>query len=108
MLVDNLHLSRAGHVPADLTEVDPHLLPYIQVCDAPFQPADPGIPALLHEALNGRLLPGEGGLPIDELLAAVPAVPISLELRSEFLRTHYVDPIERARAVRASMDRYVA
>ena len=105
VLVDNLHLSRAGHVPADLALVDAHLLPYIQVCDAPAVPVDPSIPALLHEALHGRLLPGEGGLPIAELLAAVPNVPISLELRSEHLRTMFPDPVDRAREVRLAMDR---
>ena len=108
VLVDNLHLSRAGHVPADLADVDAHLLPYIQVCDAPAVPVDPSVPALLHEALYGRQLPGEGGLPITELLAVVPKVPISLELRSEHLRTSYPDPVDRARAVRLAMERVLA
>lgn len=106
ILVDNLHLCRAGHQPSALVALDPQLLPYLQVCDAPLHLADPAIPVLLHEALHGRLLPGEGGLPIDELLAVVPEVPISLELRSEFLRTNYPDPVERAQIVRASMDRF--
>ena len=105
VLVDNLHLSRAGHLPADLAAVDKHLLPYIQVCDAPAVPADVVPAALLYEALHGRLLPGEGGLPIAELLDVVPAVPLSLELRSETLRTLYPNPVERARAVRLSMER---
>ena len=105
VLVDNLHLSRAGHLPSDLASVDAHLLPYIQVCDAPSVPADDAPAALLHEALHGRLLPGEGGLPIAELLGVVPAVPLSLELRSEPLRTLYPDLVERARAVRLSMER---
>ena len=48
------------------------LLPYLQVADAP---ADtPGDRASLRdEALHGRLLPGEGVLPLDAVLAAVPA-----------------------------------
>ncbi len=108
VLVDNLHLSRAGHVPADLTGVTAHLLPYIQVCDAPAVPADTEVPALLHEALHGRQLPGEGGLPIAELLAVVPKVPISLELRAEHLRTSYPDPVDRSRTVRLSMERLLA
>ena len=105
VLVDNLHLSRAGHQPRDLAGVDAHLLPYIQVCDAPSAPADTTIPTLLHEALHGRLLPGDGSLPIRELLAVIPDVPISLELRSETLRAAFPDPVERARAVRMSMER---
>ncbi len=107
VLVDNLHLSRAGHVPADLASVDAHLLPYLQICDAPAVPADTAHSALMHEALHGRLLPGEGGLPIAELLGVVPTVPLSLELRSQPLRTMYPDPVERARAVRLPMERVV-
>ena len=106
ILVDNLHLARAGHSPGDLRSVDGELLPYLQICDAPLLLADTSVPVLLHEALHGRLLPGEGELPIAELLGTVPNVPLSLELRSEHLRTTYPDPVERARIVRASMDRY--
>lgn len=104
VLVDSLHLSRAGHHPADLAAIDPHLLPYLQVCDAPAMPADPSITTLLHEALHGRLLPGDGVLPISELLATIPDVPISLELRSEALRVGYPQPVDRARAVRVAME----
>ncbi len=108
VLIDSLHLSRAGHQPADLDGIDPHLLPYIQLCDAPAAPADTTIPTLLHEALHGRLLPGDGALPISELLHTVPNVPLSMELRSESLRTSYPDPVVRARAVRESMERVLA
>lgn len=108
VLVDNLHLSRAGHVPADLASVDAHLLPYLQVCDAPAVPADASTAALMEEALHGRLLPDDGELPITELLGVVPTVPLSVELRSQPLRAMYPDPVERARAVRLSMERVLA
>ena len=108
LLVDSLHLSRAGHLPADLDGVAPRLMPYLQVCDAPAVPDDASIPALLHEALHARLLPGDGGLPIAALLAAVPDVPISLELRSQQLREDYPDAVERARVVRLAMRRVLA
>ncbi len=105
VLVDSLHLSRAGHQPADLAGIDPNLLPYIQVCDAPAAPADTTLPTLLHEALHGRLLPGDGALPIADLLTTVPDVPLSMELRSESVRASYPDPVARARAVREAMER---
>jgi sugar phosphate isomerase/epimerase len=105
VLVDNLHLSRAGHHPADLAAIDAHLLPYLQVCDAPGAPPDAAFGTLLHEALDGRLLPGDGALPIAALLAAVPAVPISMEIRSEALRTSFPDPVHRATAVRQATER---
>ena len=106
VLVDMLHLARSGGSPADLTEVDPALLPYLQLADAPTErPADAA--ALRDEALHGRLLPGDGALPLREVLAAVPAVPVSVELRSRALNDRHPDPVERARAVLAACARLV-
>ncbi len=95
VLIDNLHLSRSGASVEDVQAMPTELFPYLQICDAPAQrPADFG--GLLDEALNGRLCPGEGSLPIAELLRAVPAVPLSFEVRSKFLRD-INDPVERAK-----------
>ncbi|MFM8531939.1 MAG: sugar phosphate isomerase/epimerase family protein [Ilumatobacteraceae bacterium] len=95
ILVDNLHLSRSGGVPADLARVDPRRFPYLQVADAPAElPSD--FRELAREAMHGRSVPGDGALPIDELLAAVPAVPLSFEVRSRALRDGWPDPVERA------------
>ena len=107
VLVDTLHLARSGGSPGDLRAVDPALLPYLQVADAPKQPPEGGVGALLHEALHGRLLPGEGGLPIDDVLRIVRGVAVSVELRSEALRTRYADPVERARVVLTATRRVV-
>jgi sugar phosphate isomerase/epimerase len=104
VLIDNLHLSRSGGSIADLAGIDPARLPYLQIADAPAQvPIEPM--ALLDEAINGRLLPGDGALPIDELLAAVPEVPLSFEVRSRALRDGFTDPVERARHLLAVADR---
>jgi sugar phosphate isomerase/epimerase len=68
VLVDALHVQRCGIALAELRAVDPGLIGYVQLCDAPLRaPADP-----LHEARAARLLPGEGELPLTELLAALP------------------------------------
>ena len=94
VLIDNLHLSRSGSSIEEVKAMPTELFPYLQICDAPAErPADFG--ALLDEALNGRLCPGEGSLPIVELLQAVPNVPLSFEVRSKFLRD-ITDPVERA------------
>ena len=111
VLVDALHLARAGHQPTDLAALDPHLFPYFQLCDAPAETApspEPNMAPLLYEALHGRLLPGDGALPVADLLAAIPDVPISLELRSAALMATYPDPTERARAVRLATERVVS
>jgi sugar phosphate isomerase/epimerase len=105
VLVDTLHLARSGGVPSDLGAVDPSLLPYLQVADAPSSPPDPSMQGLVEEALHGRCLPGEGALPIAEVLAAVPGVPLSFELRSRRLREEHPDPRERASAVLAAAHR---
>jgi sugar phosphate isomerase/epimerase len=95
VLIDNLHLSRSGSSIEEVQAMPTELFPYLQICDAPLQrPADFG--ALLDEALNGRLCPGEGSLPIVELLQAVPEVPLSFEVRSKFLRD-ITDPVNRAK-----------
>jgi hypothetical protein len=93
-----LHLSRSGGSPADLAAVDPALLPYLQVADAPAAvPVD--LASLVDEARYGRLLPGEGVLPIRDVIEAVPMVPLSFELRSRLLHQTYPDAVDRAVAV---------
>ncbi len=99
VLVDTLHLARSGGSPDDLRRVPRRLLPYLQVADAPAEPPGLDREALRDEALHGRLLPGDGALPLDATLVAVPGVPLSLELRSAALMTRFPDPLERARAV---------
>jgi sugar phosphate isomerase/epimerase len=107
VLVDTLHLARSGGSPADLGGVPARLLPYLQVADAPVA-APVGADALRDEALHGRLLPGDGALPLEAVLGAVPDVPLSLEIRSSRLVEAHPDPLERARAVRAATERLLA
>jgi len=81
VLIDALHFSRSGGVPAHVTQVDPGLFRYVQICDAsPDMPAPTDTPALIREARTGRLLPGDGVLPLRELVAALPAgLPLAIE-----------------------------
>ena len=106
VLIDNLHLARSGGEPAEIAQHDPHLFPYLQICDATAEPSDPSRRGLLDEALHRRLLPGIGALPIDACVHAVPDVPLSFEIRSNALREHYPDATERARAVWAATRRW--
>jgi sugar phosphate isomerase/epimerase len=73
ILVDALHLQRSGGTPADVSTVTPERLPYAQLCDGPFQPILPDSAVALTEARTGRLFPGDGELPLTELLGALPA-----------------------------------
>jgi sugar phosphate isomerase/epimerase len=81
VLIDALHFSRSGGLPAHVAQVDPALLRYVQICDAgPDMPLPTDTPALIREARTGRLLPGEGVLPLKDLVAALPAgVPLAIE-----------------------------
>jgi sugar phosphate isomerase/epimerase len=101
LLIDPLHFARTGARPSDLTGIPAARFPYAQFCDAPGSgPLPSDVPAIIHEALDLRLMPDEGALPLDELLDVLPAgVPLSVELRSKALRDGYPDATERARAL---------
>jgi sugar phosphate isomerase/epimerase len=71
ILIDALHLSRSGSKPGDLASLEPGLIRSAQMCDAAAQrPAS--VEGLIAEARGGRLLPGEGELPLRSLLAELP------------------------------------
>ena len=77
VLVDSLHLSRSGGTPADVAQVEPALFEYAQLCDAPL--AIPDEERMRLEP-GDRLLPGQGGLPLVELVRALPRdLPIAVE-----------------------------
>jgi sugar phosphate isomerase/epimerase len=81
VLVDALHFSRSGGRPGHIAEIDPSLFRYAQICDAgPDMPGPGDTPALTREARTGRLLPGEGVLPLADLVAALPdGLPLAVE-----------------------------
>jgi len=81
VLLDALHLYRAGGDEKVLAQVDPRYLRAVQLCDAPLQA--PAEALIIQEAREGRLLPGCGQLPLAALLSALPAdVQISVETPS--------------------------
>jgi sugar phosphate isomerase/epimerase len=109
LCIDALHLSRSGGAPSDLVAVPPLLLPLVHFCDA--RAPDFSLPPeeLRRESRTARLLPGEGELPLDALLDALPPdVAISVEAPSA--RDASLPPDERARralsATRAVLDRH--
>lgn len=79
--IDPLHLARSGGSPADVKALDPKLFPYAQISDGLLGPGEPN-PAMFGKLeLGTRAMPGEGKLPLRELLAALPAgIPLSVEL----------------------------
>lgn len=100
LLVDALHLARSGGTPEQLAGLPAELFSYAQICDAPADLSPMTHETLLHEALDGRLLPGEGELPLRRLLDALPAgLALAPEQRSRALRERYPDATERAAVI---------
>lgn len=91
VLVDALHLQRSGGTPADVARIaerNPERFTYVQLCDAATAPPSGGFDGLRREGLVGRLLPGEGELPLTDLLRALPPkAAISIEAPVEALRS---------------------
>jgi sugar phosphate isomerase/epimerase len=121
VLVDALHVQRCGVDLSQLSRADPALLSYVQLCDAPLrppvglrrpavlprgQPASGGDPAL--EARTRRLLPGEGELPLPELLSALPAtLPVGVEAPCLQL-SQQLTPGQLAERARGAAERILA
>ena len=93
LLVDAIHFFRAGDSPQALAQVPRKLLRYTQLCDArPERPA--AMQEIIRQARSDRLFPGEGGLDLRSLLAALPAgLPLSLEVPV----SRKMEPLQRAR-----------
>jgi sugar phosphate isomerase/epimerase len=104
ILVDALHLARGGSAPADVARIDPRLIACAQFCDAPA--ASPNREAYRHEAMFERQVPGDGELPLRDLLDAIPHDRIIyLEVPMKSLRDRGVSPRDRAARALAGMHR---
>lgn len=83
LMIDTMHVGRSGATAADLAAIEPALIGHIQLCDAPLKPR---IADYLEEAMYERMVPGEGELPLLEMLAVLPReriVGLEVPLRSQ-------------------------
>lgn len=80
LLIDAIHLSRSGAGVADLAAMpDRSIIGHFHICDAPATPPA-ALEDKLRESREGRLYPGEGGLPLRALMALLPeGCSVSLE-----------------------------
>ena len=81
--VDPLHLVRSGGTASDVSRVDRHLFAYAQLSDGILAPGEPNSRQLGRTEMGPgeRRLPGEGTLPLHEIIAALPqALPLSVEV----------------------------
>ena len=111
LMIDPLHLARAGDGVDDVRRLDPRLAPCLQLCDAPLatprrlprprrsrlpRGQSAGTDVRQHEARAWRLPPGEGELPLAELVRAVPFGRIGVEAPHLGL-SRRLDPVALAR-----------
>lgn len=86
IMVDTLHAGRAGVTAAELKRTDPKYFHFIHLCDGPAGPdgdpvlSDINAPLMLETAREARLYPGEGVMDIAGMVAALPDIPLSIEL----------------------------
>lgn len=101
LLIDSMHFFRLGNTLADFAALDPGLVGYVQLADAPWRPR---FETYMEEAMYERMVPGEGELPLAEFLRLVPkGVTVSLEVPIRSLAEAGVGPVERtARCVDAA------
>ena len=68
VLIDSMHFFRSGGTVRQVAELDPALIGHVQLCDAPRKSTGD----YLQEAMSGRMIPGEGELPLREFVDALP------------------------------------
>ena len=108
VLIDALHFSRSGGLPAHVAAVDPALFRYAQICDAGADmPGPTDTPSLVREARTGRLLPGEGVLPLADLVTALPPM-LPLAIEAPCRATADLPPLERARRAHDALSKLAA
>lgn len=103
LLIDTMHFFRMGSSTAELAAVRPMPVSYVQLCDAP---EEPRFASYIDEALHERLPPGEGELPLEALMAMMPAhVPVSIEIPQRALAQAGVPAADRLSACLAAAER---
>ena len=82
ILADALHFDRSGSGHDLLSAIPPERLPFAHLCDAPVGPPYT-LEQLLYAARDERLAPGEGQIPLERFVAALPPdTPFGLEIPS--------------------------
>jgi sugar phosphate isomerase/epimerase len=95
LLIDTMHLVRSGSGPADLAAVDPKHIGYAQLNDTTLQPR---LDNYMEEAMFERMVPGEGELPLMDILSVLPDdIVLEIEVPRRSLALAGVSPIDRVR-----------
>jgi sugar phosphate isomerase/epimerase len=103
--VDSLHVVRSGATAVDLAKLDARYFGSVQICDALGAHASSDYIKDVHN----REVPGQGDLPLHDLLSAVPAaLPIEVEVPAQHRRAAGVTAAEHVRDVLAGARAIIA
>jgi sugar phosphate isomerase/epimerase len=105
LLIDALHLARAGGTPAEVAELPRNHIAYLQLCDAPAE-LPPGL-TLRQESLGARLYPGDGALPLMALMNSLPE-GIVIDIETPVVADRERIPAERARLALSATQRFLS
>jgi sugar phosphate isomerase/epimerase len=95
LALDTMHWARAGFGAAELNDLGPEKIGYVQLSDTTRKPR---MKSYLQEAMYERMAPGDGELPLAEIIGGVPAdLVIGLEVPMRSLAESGVGPMERLR-----------
>ncbi|MGF7154454.1 sugar phosphate isomerase/epimerase family protein [Novosphingobium gossypii] len=98
VLIDAMHFFRSGGTVRQIADLDPALIGCVQICDG----ARKGEGDYIAEQITGRMVPGQGELPLREFVDALPrgqglglAVPLTAAARSGRPASDYVAEVVR-------------
>jgi sugar phosphate isomerase/epimerase len=95
LCLDTMHWARSGYGAADIDALDPNVIGYVQLSDTTMAPR---LDSYLEEAMYERMAPGDGELPLRDILAAVaPDVVVGLEVPMRGLAEAGVSAVDRLR-----------
>jgi sugar phosphate isomerase/epimerase len=105
LLIDALHLARAGGTPAEVAALPREHIAYLQLCDAPAE-LPPGM-TLRQESLGARLYPGKGALPLLALMDALPE-GVVIDVETPVAANQGLSSTERARLALSATQHFLA
>lgn len=106
LLIDTMHIVRSGE-SEDIARLDPMLIDYVQISDGPISVPDPL--NYMNEAMNERMVPGTGEMPLVEMIRAIRRdVVVSIEVPMRSLKEAGLSEVERIRLAVEGARRVVA
>ncbi|WP_257541196.1 sugar phosphate isomerase/epimerase [Sphingobium sp. CFD-1] len=95
LLIDTMHITRSGE-SGDIARLDPVLIDYVQISDGPLSVPDPL--NYMNEAMNERMVPGTGEMPLVEMIRAMRRdIIVSIEVPMRSLKEAGMSETERVR-----------